>query len=306
MAKAPAFQFYPKDYLTDAKVRRLSWAARGVYIELLALMWVEGKDRLLEADIPAILGIPDTEWRAFRDELQHKSARVFAERGAYLVSKRLTLERRKQRQTRKVRQEAARCKWMKAADAKRCSSSASASASSTAVEKKKKQPLSPGGDGYSEGFKKWWAAYPKGQRKRGKPKCWKKWQREKLEARTEDILACLEAAKKSRDWKGDRGQYIPGPHPWLNDAPWLTEDFAKDAADGSVPAFVPKMREATPEDRWRRLTDAERQPYMDKARAMLAKRPAPTRYGSGKWPAGVIFHEALKLWEQDRLRAGKE
>lgn len=308
MAKAPAFQFYPKDWLADAKVRRLSWPAKGVYIELLALMWNEGKDRLPDNDdIATILGIQVSEWRAFRAQFQRDTSKVFLEERGCLVSHRLREERRKQRHTRKVRQEAARCKWRKFAYAKRCSSSSSASASSTAVEKKKKQPSSPGGDAYSPGFEQWWVAYPKGQRKRGKPQCWKKWKREKLEAQTEQIIACLAAAKKSRDWRKDKGQYIPGPHPWLNSAPWLTEDFAKDAPDGPVPGFVPQMREATPEDAWRRLTDEARRPWIEKARLKLAKTPAPTRFGSGKWPESVIRESGMELWQQDRLRAaGKE
>lgn len=40
--KPPAFQFYPADYLADMRVRMLSWAARGLYIELLCYCWREG------------------------------------------------------------------------------------------------------------------------------------------------------------------------------------------------------------------------------------------------------------------------
>jgi hypothetical protein len=37
--RAPAFQFYAKDWLAEPKVRALSWADRGRYIDLLASMW---------------------------------------------------------------------------------------------------------------------------------------------------------------------------------------------------------------------------------------------------------------------------
>lgn len=38
MAKRPSFQFYPADWRNNAKLRRCSWAARGVWIELLGLL----------------------------------------------------------------------------------------------------------------------------------------------------------------------------------------------------------------------------------------------------------------------------
>lgn len=37
--RAPAFPFYAKDWLADAKVRSLTYAERGRYIDLLATMW---------------------------------------------------------------------------------------------------------------------------------------------------------------------------------------------------------------------------------------------------------------------------
>lgn len=40
--KAPAFQFYARDYLTEGKVRRMPWAARGVYVDLLCTYWLDG------------------------------------------------------------------------------------------------------------------------------------------------------------------------------------------------------------------------------------------------------------------------
>lgn len=39
--KAPAFQFYPKDFLTDERVRLMSHTERGLYITLLCYCWLE-------------------------------------------------------------------------------------------------------------------------------------------------------------------------------------------------------------------------------------------------------------------------
>lgn len=40
--KAPAFQFYPKDYLADSKVCELSLEEEGAYMRLLSHCWIEG------------------------------------------------------------------------------------------------------------------------------------------------------------------------------------------------------------------------------------------------------------------------
>jgi hypothetical protein len=40
--RAPSFQFYPKDFLTDERVRLMSYAERGIYITLLCHCWLEG------------------------------------------------------------------------------------------------------------------------------------------------------------------------------------------------------------------------------------------------------------------------
>ena len=39
---SPAFLFYVKDWLGDAKVRAMSNEARGVYIDLLCYCWQDG------------------------------------------------------------------------------------------------------------------------------------------------------------------------------------------------------------------------------------------------------------------------
>jgi len=39
--KMPAFQFYPKDWFSDLKVKALTYEQKGIYIELLAHSWLE-------------------------------------------------------------------------------------------------------------------------------------------------------------------------------------------------------------------------------------------------------------------------
>ena len=307
MAKAPTFQMYVRDWLTATE--RLSLAAQGAWMRMcchLHLARPRGELTLPLGGWARIMGCGKARARTLLDELHvtGTSHVTFGDADVTVMCRRMLRERNDKAASRLT---TARWRARQEGDAEVTSPSSSASSSASATAKKPPLPPAPR-EGYSEGFEKWWAAYPKGGRKKGQRKCWKLWQREKLEARTDDILACLEAAKRSRDWKKERGQYIPCPHPWLNDAPWLTEDFAKDAADGAVPAFVPKMRTATPEDAWNRLNIAERQPYIEQAEKLLADRPPPK--GHARWPPGVVANQAQKLWQQGRLRAtagaGKE
>ena len=54
MNKAPAFQFYPKDFLTDTNVILMSPAERGMYITLLCLDWLN--DGILKENMGKLSG----------------------------------------------------------------------------------------------------------------------------------------------------------------------------------------------------------------------------------------------------------
>jgi hypothetical protein len=62
LLKAPAFQFYPKDFLTDSRVMAMSNEVRGMYITLLCVDWLN--DGFFETDILKLGGF---EWRDPRE-----------------------------------------------------------------------------------------------------------------------------------------------------------------------------------------------------------------------------------------------
>jgi uncharacterized protein YdaU (DUF1376 family) len=57
MAKAPAFQWYPRDYLTDEAVVRMSLEQQGAYVRLLSHQWLEGS---IPADMPGLAALCGT------------------------------------------------------------------------------------------------------------------------------------------------------------------------------------------------------------------------------------------------------
>lgn len=82
-------------------------------------------------------------------------------------------------------------------------------------------------------FGEFWSAYP---RKVAKPEALKAWIRIKPDDETFDaIMAGLAAAKTSRDWAKDDGQFIPHPSTWLNQRRW--EDQLETAAAGDDDHF---------------------------------------------------------------------
>lgn len=74
------------------------------------------------------------------------------------------------------------------------------------------------------GFAKFWASWPRHQRKTGKAECLKRWTGRHLEDRSGAILSSLEWFKTNcSDWLKNGGEFIPMPLTWLNKAPWETE-----------------------------------------------------------------------------------
>ncbi len=55
MAKAPAFQFYPKDFLTDLSCIRLSDEEAGIYVRMMSMYWIE--NRTLPSDLRVLAEI---------------------------------------------------------------------------------------------------------------------------------------------------------------------------------------------------------------------------------------------------------
>lgn len=90
--KSPAFQFYPKEFLTDRNVAGMSLQERGAYITLLCLCWQEG---WLPADLTRLanmVGAPLSVFRKFWPAIEV----CFVASEDRLVHPRLEKEREKQ------------------------------------------------------------------------------------------------------------------------------------------------------------------------------------------------------------------
>ena len=97
-SKAPAFQFYARDWLADGAVLAMSCAARGAYINLLAACWLEGSLPSDPVALRRIAGADSDEWKEISDAVLARFALV---NGAFRHG-RLDAERQKQRQFSKL------------------------------------------------------------------------------------------------------------------------------------------------------------------------------------------------------------
>jgi uncharacterized protein YdaU (DUF1376 family) len=111
MNRAPAFQFYAKDWL-DFRVQRMSLAAQGAYLKLLCFMWNDSKDQCSIIDCNELLaraiGITSEQWLELRKEIQWASDPILEEKNGVLISRRLNHEAANQRKHRKMQSEKGR------------------------------------------------------------------------------------------------------------------------------------------------------------------------------------------------------
>lgn len=79
-------------------------------------------------------------------------------------------------------------------------------------------------------FARFWSAYPKKKSKGQAEKAFQKLN--PSEQLMDAMLASIEQAKTSDNWRKDGGQFIPYPATWLNAKGWEDEDVAQANSDG--------------------------------------------------------------------------
>lgn len=136
--KSPAFQWYPKDILTDATVIAMTIEQEGMYRRLLDVCWLEDG---LPADAAMLWRLAKCETRDQFDIAWPLIATKFYEHDGRLHNRRLDKERAIQRKNRKKKQLAAHARWDKEqcgrnAPALQMQSPSSSSPSASSKEKK--------------------------------------------------------------------------------------------------------------------------------------------------------------------------
>lgn len=95
MNKPPAFQFYPKDFISDINVSVMNMEERGIYITLLSYCWLEGWLPNASSKLKRMCNNP-SNWK----ESWKNVKPCFYKNGNKLYHKRLEKERKKQEEWR--------------------------------------------------------------------------------------------------------------------------------------------------------------------------------------------------------------
>lgn len=107
--KSPAFQFYPKEFITDSNVAGMSLQERGAYITLLCYCWQDGTLPNHPKRLAQMVGLPP---RAF-SRIWPALSVCFREREGLLIHPRLEKEREKQAAFSRRQSDAAASRWDK-------------------------------------------------------------------------------------------------------------------------------------------------------------------------------------------------
>ena len=286
--KAPAFQFYPKDFLASPDVQMMNAQEVGAYCLLLFNAW-EATDRpgYLPNDERKLMRwarLSKEEWADSRDILLEKFPASAC--GQFRYNKRLVSEAEKQ----EVRRERLAANGAKGGRPPKNQEETKPEpsnnlqvseqklqvptdnlnerlASASAIASVNKEPMSdsatPSPDG--AGFEVFWDAY--GRKEGAKSKMGKQWNGLRLATR-QTILNGLSTYRQAKTVNGP--QYLPLPQTFLNGRMWEAETYGTAPATGQYHA--PAMLD--PEtDRLRAFT----QEQADQPAPLMVYRSAPNR-----------------------------
>jgi hypothetical protein len=97
-------------------------------------------------------------------------------------------------------------------------------------------------------FERFWAAWPRSQRKQSKTLCMRKWESMGLNIHAEEIIRHVEYMKTQEAWLKSNGSFIPAPLVYINQMRWdgaeVPESFGK--PDATLAKLAEDRKQAAP------------------------------------------------------------
>lgn len=248
--KSPSFQFYHKDWLGDQKLKRASYNAKGVWIDLICCSMdmpvlgifadyindesavkrrpndgettkikpkQNGVTKLTKREINQLLTGDKRKSNDGITELIRRGILKQDEKGCFYV-KRI----KRDMELRRIRQAAGK-KGGNPVLLKQNANQKPTPSTSTSTSVITTPPVSP--KGKVGGFSIFWETYPKKKAKQEAEKAWKKLNPSEELLRI--ILRAIGRQKQTEQWQKEKGKYIPYPATWLNNHRWEDETEAE-------------------------------------------------------------------------------
>lgn len=241
MPKQPSFQFYPGDWLKDPGLRACSMAAKGVWMEVLCLMF-ECKDRgylvmnhkpwTLQHTAHALGGSFDENMNCLR-ELVENGVMKQDKKGRFFNSRMVRDERQRERWRGQKRRQLIENKRSHSTHVSTLPSrpSSSSSSSSSSILREEKE--------HSVAFESFWAIYP---RKVHKPEALRAWGKILgAEAHVLEIVAGVQRWAESEQWQESQ-RFIPHPARFLNQRQWEDEPAKPGGRNGASGKHAERTR----------------------------------------------------------------
>ena len=240
VTKAPAFQFYTGDWRKDAEVQSLDHEHKGIWIDLIVIMWdTAERGRLVLRDgspmpdvaIARNLGIPEAEWKQKRSTILASGTASEDDAGVFYCRRMVRVEG-----DRLQKVEAGRAGGLVKQNASTSEADTLANGGSTARKMKNEVEVEVEVEVEKDAFEEFWKAYPKRSGANPKKPALGRWRSNRkrgvaaadMIAGAERYNAFLEATKKAGTEYVLQAVTFLGQHEsWAED--WLVteSDIAK-------------------------------------------------------------------------------
>ena len=217
----PAFQFYPGDWLRDVNLRLCSLPARGLWIDLLCIMFssssrgfAKANGRNLQAnDLAKVVANDEQTISTLLQELEDNGV-LSKDSDGCIYNRRMVRDSEISKARAKAGSKGGSAIKAKASH-KQVTAPAVSASSSTSASTTKRAVLT---HEQMITFEGWYVEYPKKKNRGDAEKAWKTLNPDVN--LFQEMVTAVKAQKQQHDWKKEKGRYIPYPATWLRNKGW--------------------------------------------------------------------------------------
>lgn len=223
----PWSKFFWRDWQGDIRLRGCSLAARGLWMEMLAIMAQSDRYGYLASNgkpiahdqLARLIGADNDTVKGLLNELI--AAGVPSIDGDTLYSRRMVREMERHR--------AAVDSGKMGGNPRLLNQKSEAIFQKPEAREDHKAPLKGMPAAAPPGFDAFWSAYPK---KVGIKAAIKAWNKAKDRPSIDEIVNAISLQSKYDQWTKDGGQFIPNPSTWLNQGRWADQPVSRPSPTG--------------------------------------------------------------------------